>query len=95
MSLPSTATIPSALPAESNSTGERQAPRLPNAESIAAGVVMQTYWSSAGRTWSLAALAAHTIDAEEQDVLRELLASEEARRDLALRLLADVWHISL
>jgi hypothetical protein len=60
-----------------------------------APLILQTYWEASGRVWRLGLAADRARDPAEREALLDLLTIEQARHDLARRLLARVWGIRL
>ena len=73
--------------------GRREGMVLPY--SAATAVAIQTYWAAAGRSFRLQTLAARATNPDERQALMELEEAEELRREVARRVLNEIWGIDL
>jgi hypothetical protein len=55
--------------------------------------VMETYWSASARSFKLASLAARCTESQERQALLRLSELEERRREIAQRILEELWGI--
>jgi hypothetical protein len=69
--------------------------RLRTLPGSVAPLIVQTDWEASGRVWQLGLQADRARDSAEREALLDLLTIEQARHDLARRLLARVWGIRL